>query len=403
MTLCSRVLFAALGVAAALNGQTQAPQPTQVIHDLEARCRAAQSYSFDANLVLYTQKGEDKPSMRSNARVSFSSAPGGKFLMKIKPLEQDEYWLQSDGQKSWAYVPNLKKYTEQESVMADAGDEEEGDSSDTERDPAEMMARRVMPILSSIYKTAQGCDRLPQPEEIRYDKKKDKWPVYRALSRPNSSEGTSLTALAMDPATGRIGRMIWSNLIKEDGQPFKIRLELEFTHFQPGEPLEETNFTFDPPKKAKLAEVLPVPGQTGSAFLNKQAPEFELKTLDGEVVTLASLRGRPVLIDFWATWCPPCRRELPSIAKLHADYKDKGLVVFGVNDEGKGTARKYLEKAELALPTLDDSSRKAHRAFRVSAIPVVFLIDKEGKVVRFFRGARDEATLRSALQSVGLR
>jgi thiol-disulfide isomerase/thioredoxin len=109
-----------------------------------------------------------------------------------------------------------------------------------------------------------------------------------------------------------------------------------------------------------------------------------------------------VLLSFWASWCGPCRRELPTVSKLNDEYKSKGLVVIGVNDEGKGPARHYAREAGLTFPTLDDSGLKAHRRYRVRSIPATFLIDAQGKIVRFFRGAKDEAELRAALKSAGL-
>jgi len=119
------------------------------------------------------------------------------------------------------------------------------------------------------------------------------------------------------------------------------------------------------------------------------------------VVAVDQLAGKGVVLNFWASWCGPCRRELPSIVKLHEEFKDKGLVILGVNDEDKGTAKSFAGKAGLTFPTLDDSSQKLHRQYRVNSIPTIFLIDREGKIVRFLKGSRDEESLRKVLQTVG--
>ena len=94
--------------------------------------------------------------------------------------------------------------------------------------------------------------------------------------------------------------------------------------------------------------------------------------------------------------------ELPVVAKLYGEFKDKGLAVYGVNDEDRGIARKYLEKAGLTLPPIDDNSQKASRLYHVSSIPTVFLIDGNGKVVKRLRGGHNEESLRSALKSAGI-
>ncbi len=130
--------------------------------------------------------------------------------------------------------------------------------------------------------------------------------------------------------------------------------------------------------------------------------DFTLKSLTGEKVTLSDLRGKVVLIDFWATWCGPCRRELPTIEKLHREYEDKGLVVLGINDEESGTAKKFLAKNEYRLPVLMDSKKEVARAYGTRAIPTVIVVDKDGVVRAHFVGGRSEDELRAALKGAGL-
>jgi thiol-disulfide isomerase/thioredoxin len=237
--------------------------------------------------------------------------------------------------------------------------------------------------------------------DVKYEGKKEKWPVIRAISRPNSDGSRDRTDVTVDPSTLRIGRLLWINVRQSNGEKITMQLSVSFSRFAVTENLPGSTFVFEPPKKAKLVDTVTIPGQTGSFLLNHAAPDFELKTLEGERVHLSELRGHPVLLSFWASWCGPCRRELPGVAKVSEDFKDK-LLVFGVNDEGKGVARQYLAKANLPIATLDDSGLKVHRLYRVRAIPSVFLIDGDGKVVRFFRGTHDEASLRAALKGVGL-
>ena len=186
------------------------------------------------------------------------------------------------------------------------------------------------------------------------------------------------------------------------GAPSVLRLTVDFSSFQLGELLPGSLFSFIPPKNARLVDAVPIPGQTGSFLVNHPAPDFELKTLDGRRLRLGDLRGKPVLLSFWASWCSPCRRELPDLVKLYEEFRDQGLFVAGVNDEGKGTARQYAEKAGLTFTILDDSGEKANRLYRVRSIPCTFLIDRDGKIVRFLSGARDYGALRSALKAVGL-
>lgn len=226
-------------------------------------------------------------------------------------------------------------------------------------------------------------------------------PLYRGMSRAGADSSRSLLQLVVDPATGTIVRLKQNNAWGEGEKKVIVQLTVDFSSFSLGEPAPDELFRFDPPKKAKLVEALPIPGQTGSFLLNRMAPDVELKTLDGEKVRLSALRGKPVLLSFWASWCGPCRRELPALSRIHTQFKDRGLMVLGVNDEGKSTARKFAGLAEISFPTLDDSELKAHRLYRVSSIPSLFYINGEGKVVRYFRGAHEESELKAALKSVG--
>ncbi|MGC9948054.1 MAG: redoxin domain-containing protein [Bryobacteraceae bacterium] len=381
---------------------------TKLVRDVAQKAESATQYEFEGDLMLGRQRGSTPGVVVAQAKVHLAAGPGGKSLLRVDAPDKGEYLSISDGQKSWAYVPKLKQYTEEESSVRADGDDADDDSAarsaaaaDVESDPAEIYARQVLPILARLYKTAASVSRAGQAE-VKFEKKKQKWPVVQVVTKRDAQQGSSMTSLTVDPETMNIGRLVWTNLTYPNGQKSVVQLTVDFHSFQIGAAVPDSTFAFEPPKNAKLVEVLPIPGQTGSALLNHPAPDFELKTLDGDRIRLQDLRGKPVLLTFFASWCGPCRRELPSVVKLHEEFKDKGLQVFGVNDEGKGTARHFAEKAGLTFAVLDDSSAKAHRLYRVRAIPAAFLIDRDGKVVRYLRGGRDYDSLRSALKVVGM-
>jgi peroxiredoxin len=118
-------------------------------------------------------------------------------------------------------------------------------------------------------------------------------------------------------------------------------------------------------------------------LVGKAAPEFSLKDVDGREITLASLRGKPVLLDFWATWCEPCRKEMPQIQALYDQFKGKGLMVVGVDtDEPAETARKYFEDQHYSFMNLLGSGNDVVKKYGAEGIPRVTLIDKDG-IVRY--------------------
>ena len=118
-------------------------------------------------------------------------------------------------------------------------------------------------------------------------------------------------------------------------------------------------------------------------LVGKLAPEFSLKDIDGREVTLASLRGKPILMDFWATWCEPCRESMPHIQTLYDQFKEKGLVVLGIDtNEPAETARKYFADQKFSFANLLGSGSDVVKNYGAEAIPRAVLIDKEG-VVRY--------------------
>ncbi len=111
------------------------------------------------------------------------------------------------------------------------------------------------------------------------------------------------------------------------------------------------------------------------------APNFTLQTLDGKEVTLSELKGKVILLDFWATWCGPCRESIPHLIQLYKNYQKDGLVVIGMNVE-KGemdTVRRFVKSLDIPYP-ITLSPDEVQRDYRVSGLPTTILIDKQGRI-----------------------
>ncbi|EAR20298.1 TlpA disulfide reductase family protein [Nitrococcus mobilis] len=122
----------------------------------------------------------------------------------------------------------------------------------------------------------------------------------------------------------------------------------------------------------------------------RPAPEYTARMLDGgEEVTLASLRGQVVLLNTWATWCIPCRQEMPGFEALYRKYRERGFTVVGVNiDEGRADAsvERYIEALDVSFPIWRDARNRFSKRFRVLGVPETFLIDRAGRIVHHWRG-----------------
>jgi peroxiredoxin len=122
------------------------------------------------------------------------------------------------------------------------------------------------------------------------------------------------------------------------------------------------------------------------------APEYAAPALDGDSLQLASLLGQPVLLNVWATWCPPCREEMPALQELHELYGPRGLKVLGVSVDSRGseqTIRRFVDEGGYTFTILHDATESVSRRFRTIGVPETFLIDADGRIVRRWIGRFD--------------
>jgi peroxiredoxin len=134
----------------------------------------------------------------------------------------------------------------------------------------------------------------------------------------------------------------------------------------------------------------------------RQDADFTLPDLEGKTWTLKQLHGKTVLVNFWATWCPPCRKEMPDLEKLYARFKDQGLIVLAISDEEIGKVTPFVYERKFTYPILLDLGRKAAGAFQVEGIPRSFLYDANGKLVAQAIDMRTQKQFLDMLAQAGL-
>ncbi len=139
----------------------------------------------------------------------------------------------------------------------------------------------------------------------------------------------------------------------------------------------------------------------GAPKVGQPAPAFSLPTVDGKTLTLASLKGKAVYLNFYATWCPPCNVEAPVIGKMSEKYKARGLTVLGVDElEDPGKAKEFLIEHHLAYGAIVDGDGKMGKDYGAFGLPVHVFIDREGVVKSLRYGEMNPGEIETAIKGI---
>jgi peroxiredoxin len=137
--------------------------------------------------------------------------------------------------------------------------------------------------------------------------------------------------------------------------------------------------------------------------LQRSTADFTLTDLEGKKWTRSELKGKVVLVNFWATWCPPCRKEMPDLDALYAQFKDKGFVILAISDEPDAKVRPFIQTHGYKYPILLDPGRTVNTRYSVTGIPKSFLYDRRGRMVGQTIDMRTRAQFLHLLARAGLR
>lgn len=135
---------------------------------------------------------------------------------------------------------------------------------------------------------------------------------------------------------------------------------------------------------------------------NAKAPNFNLKDQYGIVHSLENYKGKVIFLNFWATWCPPCKKEMPDIEDIYKEYGEnkKDVVILGVNSEKENEVKKFLKDKGYTFPTLIDENSEVMRKYFIQAFPTSFVIDKEGNVYGYVMGGLTKEQIRQVIEEV---
>jgi thiol-disulfide isomerase/thioredoxin len=138
-------------------------------------------------------------------------------------------------------------------------------------------------------------------------------------------------------------------------------------------------------------------------LVGKPAPDLTVTDISGNPISLDAYRGRTVLLDFFTTWCPPCRADAPDLEKLSKKYGDQRLAILGISvDEDRGVVEKYLKDNRKSYPVVLTSENDMPRPYQISAFPTYIVIDEQGNVTSAVEGEKGFGDLRGLLQKAGM-
>jgi cytochrome c biogenesis protein CcmG/thiol:disulfide interchange protein DsbE len=219
---------------------------------------------------------------------------------------------------------------------------------------------------------------------------RDKMDEIETTEVPESQQGED-----QQPVTSR-------NMVLLVGGLFLLGMALALLLF--GNPFGNDASSKEPadlPQVPAAAAVNPRTGVIDPVVIGDQALDFTLPDVDGNEIALSSLTGKPVIINFWATWCPPCRLEMPELQEAFEAYQDQGLVVLVVNQQEQAEdVRAFFDEMGFTYTPLMDSKGEVGRAYGVVGLPSTFFVDRSGTISAVHRGIISREQIDSYLAEI---
>jgi len=331
---------------------------------------------------------------KMTGQISMAMQNPGKMRMESK-VAGVSITMVSDGETTWAYNSMSNQYVKQNAAMGPEG-------------IVKMMGIQGMPDMSKVTMTSKTL----RDEPIEMDgEKHDCWVVETKVGKMElpQAAGAEVSDMVMttwiDKKTGIDLQAATSMKMRIPGaaDAMGMNQKLVKKSLKVDEPLPDSLFAFTPPAGATETATLMGSTLPKGDLAGKDAAAFDVRALDAKPYSLAALKGQPVLLDFWATWCGPCRKSLPLVDKMYQDYKDQGLVVLGVDaGEDRATVEEFLHKNPIAYPVVLGGDGDILKSYEVSAFPTFVMIGRDGRIVAHQIGFGGEAALRDMAKKAGL-
>jgi outer membrane lipoprotein-sorting protein/peroxiredoxin len=374
-------------------GQT-APDGKTLIGESGRALHDAQSYIIEENMVVELTGG-----LQSKLQIPVklvASNPGRLRIESNGPIGST--LIVSNAENTWMYLGPLKQYTKTPAASS-----------------PEALMRSLNPGVADMMKDFQTKDpylsvRVTGEEVVEMGGERfECYVVESKLNKINLPGSMTLvdgvmkmwidkkTKLSLKQTATAV--MLGGTL----GAPTQMDQTVTLLSVKLNEPVADSLFQFTPPEGAKEVKEFQGPVKANADLAGKIAGDFKLSSLDGKEFSLQAQRGKVVLLDFWATWCGPCRKDMPALEKIYADFQERGLVMIGMDvGEDRATVSKFLQQTKLSYPIVLAGEMEMLESYSVTAYPTVVVIDRDGKIALYHVGSGGEMDIRAALEKLGL-
>jgi thiol-disulfide isomerase/thioredoxin/outer membrane lipoprotein-sorting protein len=391
---CMRAVVA-FAFVACVGAAQPLPDAQTLLDRAQATAKSFHSLQFTAEITMETEFSSGPVKMTTEMSSAYLNP--GKTRIESKTAGVTILDV-SDGETTWVYDSMGKQYAKIPAVQG----------------PAAVLASLGvnMPDASSIHTSYK----ITGEESIEIDGQEHDCRVvemqvgeFTLPSTPNVKTPPKVTSVAMTSWIDKqLGIDLQSTLTMKmqiGGKDVAMYEKTVKKSIKINQPLDEALFTFTPPPGAKEVKELNLFGPLAAKpdLAGKPAPAFELKSITGQTFSLAALKGKTVLLDFWATWCPPCRRSMPALEKLSLEFKNSDLVILGVDSgEEREIVEKFLKKTPLGYPAVLSGESGILESYQVTAYPTFILIGRDGKIIANDIGFSGEDQLRRMIDKAGL-